>query len=115
VDTFIEILRRLRFLWALSWLAITVAMAVYSHALFPLRVIPPLLAAFAPYLGPMAVRLALTWLGAFLTLGLAVAIDRSQSATSDSFALLFVIAPGGAVLILVLSFLLSPLFKRKET
>ena len=113
MDTFTEILRRLRFVWAILWLIVAGAMAIYSPALFPLRVVPPLLAAFAPYMGPVPVRLALTWLGVWVTLGLARAIDRGQAATSDSFGFIFIIAPAGAVIIIVLSFLLSPLFKRK--
>ena len=115
MNTFIEILRRLRFLWAILWIGITIVMAIYSPAFFPLRVLPPLLAAFAPYMGPVPVRLALTWLGTFLTMGLAVAISHNESATSDSFALIFAIAPGGAVIILILGFLLSPLFRREGT
>ena len=107
-----EILRRVRFLWALAWIAAAVALTIYSPAILPLRVVPPLLAAFAPYLGPMPVRLALTWLGAFVSFGLAIAIDSGQSASDGSFAAIFVAAPGGAVLILLAAFLLSPLFKK---
>lgn len=111
MSTFIEILRRVRFLWALAWIAAAVALTIYSPAILPLRVVPPLLAAFAPYLGPMPVRLALTWLGAFVSFGLAIAIDSGRSASDNSAAAVFV-AAGGAVLIVIAGFLLSPLFKK---
>lgn len=114
MDTIVEILRRVRFLWALCWIAATVALAIYSPAILPWRIGAPTLAWVALYLTiPGPFRAALCWVGVSLSLALAVAMGRGGAASSDAFAFIFVVAPAGAVLILVASFLLAPLFRRR--
>lgn len=115
MNALIEITRRLRFVWALAWIGITVLMLVYSPAHIALRLLAPTTAWFALYLPNVSlkVRLAIAWIGVCLTLGAALAADRfSRQGGDDAFASFFVLAPGGAVLILLAGFLLAPIFKR---
>lgn len=104
MDTFIEIMRRVRFLWALGWIAGTAAIAFASPAVLPWRIGAPTLAWLALYLQiPGPFRTALCWAGVMGTIAM---FDRKAGMD-------WLIMGGiGTALILAVSFLLAPLFKR---
>lgn len=110
MDTFIEIMRRVRLLWALCWIAGTLALVVYSPAWVPLRIGAPTLAWLALYLAiPGPWRAALCWIGVMLSLAL---VDDLNGGRQADFFMLF--APWvGAGVILAAGYLLAPLFRRR--
>lgn len=114
MNTLTEIVRRLRFVWALAWIGVTALMLIYSPAAFLLRLLAPTAAWLGLYIpdASVKVRLAIAWVGVCATAGAALSAAQTRTESSDAFAFFFVLAPGGAVAILLAGFLIAPVFKR---
>lgn len=111
METLKEILRRVRFVWALLWLAITAYVTFSTNAWLPLRVLAPTLAWLPFYLHiPGGLKLGLPAMGMSWTLAFLIAAEGNASKTLDMLAV------GGIAFAVftVIGFMLTPLFNRSK-
>lgn len=105
-----EILRRVRFLWAAGWILGTIPYMVSFGGSVPLRIIAVTSTWFWLYVHTAwPVRLALTWTGVMCTIAFTAA-----PTSRDGPLEFFIFAGVGAAIILVVAFLLAPIFKRGD-